>query len=130
MDIASEIASKLGVKQDQAQGIVGTVLGALRKEAPADVGQAIDEKVPEAKQWAPSGGGGGLGGMLGGALGGGGGAAAGLLSSLSRFGVDAGQLGQIVPKVLGFLRERIGPDKVEKLASSVPFLKQSGQFGF
>ncbi len=129
MDIINEIASKLGVSPDRAQAIAGTVIGAARKEAPADVAQAIDEKVPEAAEWEPAaekdagGGLGGLGGMLGGLTGGGGGVAA-LLGSLSRFGVDAGSLAKIAPSVISFLKDRIGADKVQKLVSSVPFLKQ------
>ncbi len=129
MDIVGEIASKLGVPEEQARGIAGTVLGAVRKEAPADVAQEIDAKVPEAREWEPAaqegggGGLGGLGGMLGGLAGGGGGAA-GLLGQLSRFGVDAGSIGKIVPSIVQFLQSRIGADKVEKLMSHVPFLKQ------
>jgi hypothetical protein len=133
MDIVGEIASKLGVPQEQARNIAGTVLGTIRKEAPADVAQEMDAKVPEAREWEPpaqSGGGlGGLGGMLGGALGGGGGAAAGLLGQLSRFGVDASSIGKLVPTVVQFLQSRIGADKVEKLMSHVPFLKQFGGGG-
>lgn len=144
MDLIGMVTSQLGVSAPAAEGAVGSVLAAIKQHAPADAFAAVEQKAPEVQKWvaaAPApdgeGGGGGLGGGLGGlvgglaggALGGAAGQLASLTGSLSKLGIGAGSLGQLVPMVLEFIKARAGDGIASKLMGAVPFLSQLGGGG-
>jgi hypothetical protein len=152
MDLIANLTSQLGLDPDKAKGLAGAVLGQIEQGVGKSLGSgeasAFRSQVPELGEWqskvAALGGGEGAGGLLG-ALGGGGlgggllGAAGSLLGgSGSGSGFDvgslmalAGQAGlggaavqQLVPLVLGFLKERLDPELLAKIIGAVPGLQQ------
>lgn len=64
MNLIETVTSQLGIPAVPAEGAVGSVLAAIKQSAPADAAAAIDEKVPEAAQWAAARPWGALGGLL------------------------------------------------------------------
>lgn len=133
MDIIAAVADKLGIPASAAEGAVGSLLGVIKQAAPPDAVAAIEQKVPEAAQWAsaaPDAGGGaseGLGGLVGGLLGGtNAGPLAALTGSLSKLGIGPDGVGQLVPLVLQFLKGRVGDGVVSKIMGAVPMLTQLG----
>lgn len=71
--------------------------------------------------------GGGLGGLLStaaSAIGGGGGGALGLAGLLTQSGLDAGQIGSFVSMFLGFAKQHVGGDLINRLLDQVPEIKK------
>ena len=116
MDLIAQLAGTLGLEENQAQALAGTVIGgvqsAVADEDPEKAAQ-IGSAVPELGDWKSTagsllGGGdsggsaaGGLGGMLGGLAGGGG--AAGLLGAAA--GAFGGQEAKDTVAVVGILNK-------------------------
>src|SRR5689334_8483277 len=115
MDLVNTVASTLGIDSGSAQGAIGGVLKLLKDQAPADAFAQVEQNVPETNKWinaaaSTPGDGGGLGSLLGGALGGLGGGLgelAGLAGTLSKFGLDSGAAGKLVPLVMQFLHTKV-----------------------
>ncbi|HEX2658359.1 MAG TPA: DUF2780 domain-containing protein [Polyangia bacterium] len=136
MDIIATVTEKLGIPTSAAEGAVGSLLGVIKQAAPPEAAAAIEQKVPEAAQWAasaPEGGEGGeggsdaLGGLVGGLLGGtSAGPLAALTGQLSKLGIGADSIGQLVPLVLQFLKGRVGDGVVAKIMGALPMLGQLG----
>lgn len=149
MDLIGQLAGALNVDGNKAEGVAGTVLGLIQKQAPAGALDGLLAQAPEASGWmskassllgAEGGGGGGdaggllgsLGGMLGGA-----GGAAGLLQGAGALQAVTGALGKLgippelaaraVPIVLSFLQQKLGSGGLSQLAAKVPFLESLTQ---
>lgn len=135
----AQAASSLGVDTSTARELTGGVLKLMKDEAPEEDFNAVAEQVPGTAELAAegaaeesSGGGmlGGLGGGLGGLMGaatsalGGEGGIAGLLALFTKSGLGADQAGNLVQMLIGFLKEKVGDDLVQKLVSKVPVLGQ------
>ena len=115
MDLIAQLAGTLGLEENQAQALAGTVIGgvqnAVADEDPEKAAQ-IGSAVPELGDWKSTAGsllgggekesGGGLGGLLGGLAGGGGGAA-GLLGAAA--GALGGQEAKDTLAVVGILNK-------------------------
>jgi hypothetical protein len=133
MDIIAAVTEKLGIPAAAAEGAVGSLLGVIKQAAPPDAAAAIEQQVPEATKWAASapdagdGAADGLGGLVGGLLAGtSAGPLAALTGSLSKLGIGADSIGQLVPLVLQFLKGRVGDGVVAKILGAVPALAQLG----
>jgi hypothetical protein len=131
-DILSQLAERLGILPGQAATGAGALLNLIRENASRVDFEQLLKAVPEASSWmgtaatvAAQGGaaaGGGLVGGVAGLLGGLAGSAGGLLSALAQSGLSPETATRFVPELLGLLRER-DPELVQRLAGSVPFLK-------
>lgn len=132
-DIVRQLASQLGISAGQAEAGAGTVLKWIQQNAPAGDFQALLSKVPGAASWIgkatdvqQSGGTGGLlgqaAGLLG-SLGGDAGGVVGALATLGKAGLDPETISRFVPMLLEQLQSKAGQDLVNRLAGSVPFLK-------
>jgi hypothetical protein len=140
MDIVNTVASTLNIDSGSAQGAIGGVLKLLKDKAPPEAFSAVEEQVPETSKWivaaaSTPGDGGGLGSLLGSALGGLGGSLgglgelAGLAGTLSKFGLDAGAMGKLVPLVMQFLQSKVGAAVLAQLVAHVPALAKLGGGG-
>lgn len=131
-DILSQLAERLGILPGQAATGAGALLNLIRESASRVDFEQLLKAVPEASSWmgtaataAAQGGaaaGGGLVGGVAGLIGGLAGSAGGLLSALAQSGLSPETATRFVPELLGLLRER-DPELVQRLAGSVPFLK-------
>jgi hypothetical protein len=128
-DIISELASKSGVGSDLAKKGLGALLLFVKEKLPADslskVLSAIpggDNMMAAAAETGPEPSAGVLstiGGLAGKLFGGGGGATA-LVSKLTQLGFSAEQLQKFLPTVLEFLKSRLPPDIMNKIATLIP----------
>ena len=130
MDLISQLSSTLGIDASQTQALAGTVLSAVQSQTGDGDAEAISEAVPELEQWnqqaeaatdaSP------MGGLLGAAIGaiGGSGAqeAANVAAMLSKLGLDSGKAALVAPVVMQFLEERLSPEVLQRVVSSVPML--------
>ena len=155
MDLITELGSKLGIGEDKAQAIAGTVMGmvsgAVKGEHGDSAAAQVEAAVPEMGDWKEraagllggAAAGGGLGGMLGGLAGGGGAGGllggalsslgggqaadiAGLIAVLSKLGIDGSKAALVAPIALQFLKSRLDPGLVTKVLSAVPMLTGGG----
>lgn len=139
MDLIGALTSQLGVDTSAAQAVAGAVLGPVRDGLGGSDASALDRAVPELEGWQakaaevtaePSSGLGGLlggsGGLLGSALGAvaGQGAkdAAALAGVLGALGLDASKASLAAPLLLGFLKERLPADLLDKALALAPLL--------
>jgi hypothetical protein len=147
MDLINSLAGAVGIDNDQAQALAGTVLGGVQDAVGEnDQGAAaqLGEAVPELDGWKGTaasmlgGGGGGGGGLLGSLTSGGGGgllgAAAGALGGeqaqdtaaivgvLAQFDVDADKATLVAPVLLKFLQSRVDEELLSKILSAAPLL--------
>jgi hypothetical protein len=151
MDLIRSLASSVGLQEDQAQALAGSLLGKIQGSVKDEAGEApaqeLAKAIPELGSWqqkaqqlaapaAPSG-----GGLLGGLLGGGGG---GLLDSvanavggeslretaavvqiLSRFNIDPSKAVMVAPLLLDFLKKRLSPQLLGVVLQAAPLLGSS-----
>jgi hypothetical protein len=128
-DILSQLAERLGILPGQAATGAGALLNLIRESASRVDFEQLLKAVPEASSWmgtaatAAAQGGAAAGGGLAGLLGGLAGSAGGLLSALAQSGLSPETATRFVPELLGLLRERADPELIQRLAGSVPFLK-------
>ena len=124
-------AGSLGVSEDTAKSATGGLFGFLGDKLPSGDLQSLLGELPGAADLMPSGGGDQVGGgLLGGVaklagdvVGGKLGAAAGIVGSLTQGGLDVGQVGGFVTQFLGFAKENVSGDLLERILSQVPDLK-------
>jgi hypothetical protein len=154
MDLIRSLASSVGLQEDQAQALAGSLLGKIQSSVKDEAGDApaqeLSKAIPELGSWqqkaqqlvapaapaAPS-----AGGLLGGLLGGGGG---GLLDSvanavggeslretaavvqiLSRFNIDPSKAVMVAPLLLDFLKKRLSPQLLGVVLQAAPLLGSS-----
>jgi hypothetical protein len=128
-DILSQLAERLGILPGQAATGAGALLNLIRESASRVDFEQLLKAVPEASSWmgtaatATAQGGAAAGGGLAGLIGGLAGSAGGLLSALAQSGLGPETATRFVPELLGLLRERADPELIQRLAGSVPFLK-------
>ncbi|MFT4627541.1 MAG: hypothetical protein ACI8PZ_006227 [Myxococcota bacterium] len=148
MDLITSLSSALGVDSSKAQALAGLVMGQVQEEVAenGDPGQAaqVAGAVPELDAWkekaaelaeSPTDSGGGLmGGLMGaassglgqqliGAVGGKGAQEqAQFVALVSKLGLQPSHAALAAPVVLGFLKERLGPDMLGQLLSVAPML--------
>jgi hypothetical protein len=126
-EMIAQIAQSAGIDTETAKKAVGTILGFLQKEAPADAMNQLLEKIPGADQAIAdaqaSGGGGGLMGAIGGLMGGGGGLM-GLAGQLQGLGLGMGEMQSVGKTLFAQGRELVGEDVMGQIAGSVPGLSQ------
>ena len=134
-DILSQLAERLGILPGQAATGAGALLNLIRENASRVDFEQLLKAVPEASSWmgtaatAAAAGdrsrepGGGLVGGVAGLIGGLAGSAGGLLSALAQSGLNPETATRFAPELLGLLRKRADPELIQRLAGSVPFLK-------
>lgn len=116
-ELATRIATKVGIDEALAEKAVGIIMDFLAKSAPADKLARLAEAMPEMKSAAQSGGGGG--GMLGGMMG-----AMAAMNALTSAGLSMGQVQSVTKETMAYAREKAGPDAVNDVVSSIPGLSQ------
>ncbi|HEV2844188.1 MAG TPA: DUF2780 domain-containing protein [Thermoanaerobaculia bacterium] len=128
-DILRELASRLGIRPDQAEMGAGALLNLIRENASQLDFQQLLNSVPEAAAWmgrTPAGDGtadsGGLLGQAAGMLGSLTSSAGSLLTLLGSTGLKPETLSKFAPTFLELLQSRAGGDLVQRLARSVPVL--------
>ena len=125
--LIAQVTQAAGIDAETAQKAVGTVLGFLKKEAPADAVNQLIEKIPGADGLIASSeaeaGGGGLMGAIGGLMGGGGGLM-GLAGQLQGMGLGMGQMQAVGKSLFAYGKEVAGEDVMGQIAGSVPGLSQ------
>jgi uncharacterized membrane protein YeaQ/YmgE (transglycosylase-associated protein family) len=127
-DILRELSSRLGIAFDQAESGAGALLSFIGENASQLDFQQLLNSVPEAASWmgktAMDGAmdGGGLFDQAAGLLGGFVGSASGVLTALSRSGLNPEAAFRFVPEMLGLLQERAGGDLISRLMGSIPVL--------
>jgi hypothetical protein len=136
-EILQQLAERLGIQTDQAAVGAGALLNLIREHASQIDFEQLLRAVPEASTWmgtaatAAQGGGpaagggllGEIGGLIGSLTGGAAGGMGGLLSALAHSGLSPDKLTQFVPELLALLQQRGGADLLQRLAGSVPFLR-------
>lgn len=137
-DIISDLATRTGISTEMARTGMGTILdfckGKLSPDAYARVSTAVpdaDGMIADSRQAAqqapppPASGGGMFGGLTDavGKLFGGGGGAGGMTeiaSKLMQSGFSIEQAKAFLPQALGFLKDKLPPDAMQKLAGMLP----------
>jgi hypothetical protein len=136
-ELLRQLAERLGIPTDQAAVGAGALLNLIRENASRIDFEQLLKAVPEASNWmgtaasaaqgggAASGGGllGEIGSLIGSLTGGAAGGMGGLLSALAHSGLSPDKLAQFVPELLSLLQQRGGADLLQRLAGSVPFLR-------
>ena len=130
-DLIRNIAERLGLDEETAQSVVGTLLSFVRDASDDEDGNALLEQLPGAKELVESQGdgdsGGGLMGMLGGMLGGSLGSAMSAFSQLQDKGLDMSQIGEAGQALFEYLQENLDSDLVQRivgqLANKIPGLE-------
>jgi hypothetical protein len=135
-ELLRQLAERLGIQTDQAEVGAGALLNMIRESASRLDFEQLLKAVPEAASWmgtaasAAQGGGpasggflGEIGGLIGSLTGGAAGGLGGLLSALGHSGLSPDKLAQFVPELLSLLQQRGGADLLERLAGSVPLLR-------
>ena len=123
-EIIRDVAEKLGIDEETAQSVVGTLMSFVRDAADEEDANELFNQLPEAQELvereAGDGeGGGGLMGMLGGMLGGSMGAAMAALSKLQEQGLDMGQIGEAGKTVFYHLNDKLDSDLVQRILSQL-----------
>ncbi len=123
-ELIRNVAEKLGIDEETAQSVVGTLMSFVRDSADEEDANALFEQMPEAKELAASqaedgAGGGGLMGMLGGMFGGGIGSAMAAFSKLQEQGLDTSQIGEAGKTVFSHLSENLDSDLVQRILSQL-----------
>ncbi|MCB1493682.1 MAG: DUF2267 domain-containing protein [Rhodobiaceae bacterium] len=122
-ELISRIASSAGIDEELAQKAVGIILNFLNKEGPDGPMQKILDAIPGARDMvAEAGQESSSGGLLGGLLGGMG--AMGAMNELNSAGLGMGQIQSVTKELVGFAKEKAGPDTVDEVISSIPGLSQ------
>lgn len=126
-EFIQSVTGKLAIDSATATNAAGSLLGFIKKEGdPSAVGELLS-KIPGASALADQGGGGSesggilgkVGGMLGGVLGGG----AGALGDLAKSGLGPDKIPDFVKTFIDWVKQKVGPDIVNKVVSSIPALK-------
>ena len=126
-DLIRMVAERLGLEEETAQKVVGTLLSFVRDAADEEDASTLMERLPDAQGLMDSAAGedgGGLMGMLGGMLGGSMGAAMSAFSRLQEQGLDMDQIGEAGRTMFGYLSENLDSDLVRrvvaKMAENIP----------
>ena len=126
-ELIGRVASAADIPADQAERAIGLVFAFLKQEAPTEVDDMLAH-VPggnaaasagEAEKSTGSGMPGGLMGMMSG-----GGGLMGLASRLSGIGLGTGEMTTVGKEIFTFAREKVGDEKIGKVAAAVPGLSQ------
>ena len=131
-DLIRNIAERLGLDEETAQSVVGSLLSLVRDTSDEKDANALFDQLPGAKelvesqQEGDSGGGGGLMDMLGGMLGGSLGSAMSVFSQLQGKGLDMSQIGEAGKGLFEYLQQNLDSDLVQRivgqLADKIPGL--------
>jgi len=145
MDLLGTLSSQLGIDNDQAGALAGSILGKVQGQVDEDTASGLAAAVPELDGWkamAAKAVGGDSGGMLGGAAGAlGGGSAGGLMGALAgavggqqaqetaalvgvmgKLGLDRSKAAMVAPIVLDFVKDRVDPALLSKVLAAAPML--------
>ncbi|MBL8575445.1 MAG: DUF2267 domain-containing protein [Hyphomicrobiaceae bacterium] len=129
-DLIDRIAQNVGLDPSVAQSAVGLIMNFLDKEGPQDQIGGLLDQFPGVRDLmsqtaATEGeGGGGLMGMLGGLMGGSAGGLMGLVGKLNEAGVDMGSVQGVTQELIGYAKEKAGPEMVEQVLGQIPGLGQ------
>ncbi len=123
-ELIRNVAEKLGIDEETAQSVVGTLMSFVRDSADEEDANQLFDQLPEAKELVESQaddgeGGGGLMGMLGGMLGGSMGSAMAAFSKLQEQGLDMSQIGEAGKTVFSHLSENLDSDLVQRILSQL-----------
>ncbi len=123
-EIIRSVAEKLGLDEETAQSVVGTLLSFVRDAADEEDANALMDQLPGAQELVESAsengeGGGGLMGMLGGMLGGSLGSAMSAFSQLQEKGLDMDQIGEAGKTMFSQLSEQLDSDLVKRVVANV-----------
>ena len=126
-DLIQRIVQNVGIDQDTATSALGIILNFLNKEGPQDKVGALMDMLPGARAVMADqdgGGGGGLMGMMGGLMGGGAGGLMAVMGQLTSAGVGMGDVQSVTQEVIGYAKEKAGPEAVNAVLSQIPGLGQ------
>ena len=133
-DLIRNIAERLGLDEETARSVVGSLLSLVRDASDEKDANALFDQLPGAKELVESqqgsedagAGGGGLMGMLGGMLGGSLGSAMSVFSQLQGKGLDTSQIGEAGKGMFEYFQEHLDSDLVQRiigqLADRIPGL--------
>lgn len=134
-----QMAATLGLKPEQIQSGLNTVVQFIQSKVPAPVWQQLAAAMPQVQGWvgqamtmaAPATqAAGGMAASLGARLGAAGGDLAGLMAELKKSGITPDKAMQLLPMVLEQIKAKAGPDVLQKVMASVPGLSGvAGQLG-
>ena len=130
-DLIRNIAERVGLDEETAQSVVGSLLSFVRDATDDEDGNALFDQLPGAKELVESQadgeGGGGLMGMLGGMLGGSLGSAMSVFSQLQDKGLDMSQISEAGQGLFEYFQENLDSDLVQRivgqLADKIPGLE-------
>jgi predicted lipid-binding transport protein (Tim44 family) len=125
-DLIQRIVQNVGIDQDTATSALGIILNFLNKEGPQDKVAALMDMLPGARAIMADqeGGGGGLMGMMGGLMGGGAGGLMAVMGQLTSAGVGMGDVQSVTQEIIGYAKEKAGPEAVNEVLSQIPGLGQ------
>lgn len=130
-DIVSELAGKCGISAESAQKGLGAVLGFLKDKLPAEAFAKISAAVPGADGMvaaADSGESAGVMGAITGAVGKlFGGNAGDVLARVGQTGMTPGQLQDLIPKVMEFLRGKLPASVMDQISRLLPVPQEAAQ---
>jgi hypothetical protein len=123
-ELIDQLTKTLGISGAQAEGGAGVLFKAAKDKLGAAEFDGLLGSVPglhDLMKKAP-GAGGGLGGLLGGlagAMGGNAGLIATIVGGFGKLGLKPEDARKFVPVILDFLRNKVGPDVVSKLETTL-----------
>ncbi len=124
-ELIDQLTKQLGVSGAQAEGGAAVLFKAAKDKLGGEEFAKLLGGVPglgDLMKKAPASGGGGLGGLLGGLAGAVGGNAA-LLSTIvggfGKLGLGVDDAKRFAPVIMGFLRDKVGPDVAAKIEKTL-----------
>lgn len=126
-ELIGRVAAAANIPADQAERAISLVFAFLKKEAPSEVDDML-QQVPGAEDAAARGEadkpkGGGMMGSLMNMMSSSGGLM-GLASQLTGIGLGTGEMTTVGKEIFGFAREKAGDERVGKVAAAIPGLGQ------
>lgn len=138
-DKVQQLAATVGLKPEQVQAALSTVVQFIQSKVPAPIWQQLATKMPQIQGWVSQAvtmaapvtqAAGGMAAGLTAKLGAAGGDVAGLMAELKKAGISPDKAMQLVPLVLEQIKASAGPELFQKILVSVPGLSGvAGQLG-
>jgi hypothetical protein len=117
-ELIERLTAAVGIDRAVAEKAIGSILGFLQKEGPADPVQALISELPGAEALiAAADNGGGLSGLMGGGL-------MALGSKLMGLGLGMSDIQSVARELFKFGREKIGNERMDEIVSGTPGLSQ------
>lgn len=125
-ELIARITARTGIDEALARKAIEIIINFLNRDGPTELVGEFVAKFPGAEAMLKAHGEGGKSGFLGGRLGNlfGGMGAVAAFNELTGAGLDMGQIQAVTHEVIGFAKEHVGEELVDRIVAEIPGLNQ------